>query len=302
MGLRTSRIADRRSDADKAVYSLRNTLVLPELKGETLRPEKLSEAEGKELRGFIKRKRAHGDSGVEPLDAKEERRFEKLAGKAAGDARLFARKHKERETQEKIAAAKEELRIAALPRRLEYAEPGSIALPRHVVNWLLNPAAGSLDLPILGALVGLLFSFENQKPILSGSVFEKRDEEVVLVCREPFDQLRFIRTVNPNDGSDDFRTSGRVKAQPALRYLIQNNWLAARQEAAISRSAWASGRGRCAKGRRTRSRRPRDRGSLAGRENTQSLAYFGPSSQAGRCGVRCPVPSGVDLANSTAHG
>ena len=63
MGLRTSRIADRRSDADKAVYSLRNTLVLPELKGETLRPEKLSEAEGKELRGFIKRKRAHGDSG-----------------------------------------------------------------------------------------------------------------------------------------------------------------------------------------------------------------------------------------------
>ena len=143
---------------------------------------------------------------------------------------LFARKQKERETQEKIAAAKEEFRIASLPRRLEFAEPGSIALPRTVFDWLLNPAAGSLDLPILGALVGLLFSFENQKPILSGAVFEKRDEELVLVCSEPFDRLRFTRTVNPNEGSDDFRTSGRVKAQPALRYLIQNNWLAATQE------------------------------------------------------------------------
>ena len=167
MALLKSRSADRRSDAEKAVYILRNTLVLPELKGETLQPERLSEAEGKELLGFIKRRRAHGDPGIEPLDAKEERRFEKLAGKAAGDEGLFARKRKERETQEKIAAASEEFRIAALPRRLEYAEPGSIALPRHLFDWLENPATGSLDLPTLGALVGLLFSFENQKSILT---------------------------------------------------------------------------------------------------------------------------------------
>jgi hypothetical protein len=79
-------------------------------------------------------------------------------------------------------------------------------------------------------LVGLLFSFENQKPILVGAVFEKHDDELVLVCSGPFDLLRFIRTVNPNEGRDDFGSSGRVKAQPALRYLIQNNWLDATQD------------------------------------------------------------------------
>jgi len=219
----------RSADAAKAVHSLRNILVLPELNGETLEPGRLSEAEGRELRGFIKRKLAHGDLGIEQLDAKEERRFEKLVGKAAGDEGLLARKRKERETQEKIAAAKEELRIAALPRRLEYAEPGSIALPRLVFDWLQNPAAGSLDLPILGALVGLLFSFENQRPIIDGAVFEKRDEELVLVCSEPFDRLRFTHAVNPNDGADDFGTSGRVKAPTTLRYLIRNKWLTAEQ-------------------------------------------------------------------------
>ena len=30
-----------------------------------------------------------------------------------------------------------------------------------------------------------------------------------------------LRAVNPNDGRDDFGTSGRVKAQPTLRYLIR---------------------------------------------------------------------------------
>ena len=44
---------------------------------------------------------------------------------------------------------------------------------------------------------------------------------------ERSDECRFTRTVNRNDGRDDFGTSGRVKAQPTLRYLIENNWLAA---------------------------------------------------------------------------
>ena len=70
---------------------------------------------------------------------------------------------------------------------------------------------------MLGALAGLLFSFENQKPILYGAAFEERDGELVLVCSEPFDRLRFLHTVNPNDGRDDFGTSGRVKAQATLR-------------------------------------------------------------------------------------
>ena len=83
---------------------------------------------------------------------------------------------------------------------------------------------------MLGALAGLLFSFENQKPILYGAVFEERDGELVLVCSEPFDRLRFLRAVNPNEGRDDFGTSGRVKAQTTLRYLIQNKWLTADQD------------------------------------------------------------------------
>ena len=61
-------------------------------------------------------------------------------------------------------------------------------------------------------------------------MFEKRDEEVVLVCSERFDRLRFTHAVNPNDGTDDIRTSGRVKAQVTLRYLIRNNWFTATQD------------------------------------------------------------------------
>ena len=181
-------------------------------------------------RGTFLRLAHRGGAGSWLRWASPPQRFEKLAGKAAGDERLFARKRTERETQEKIAAAEEERRIASLPRRLGYAEPGSIALPRFVFDWLQNPATGSLDLPMLGALAGLLFSFENQKPILHGADFEERDEELVLVCSEPFDRLRFLHAVNPNDGRDDFGTSGRVKAQTTLRYLIQNKWLAAAQD------------------------------------------------------------------------
>ena len=42
--------------------------------------------------------------------------------------------------------------------------------------------------------------------------------------------MRFLHAVNPNEGGDDFGTSGRVKAQATLRYLIQNRWLAAAQD------------------------------------------------------------------------
>jgi hypothetical protein len=47
----------------------------------------------------------------------------------------------------------------------------------------------------------------------------------------PFDRLRFMHAVNPNDGTDDFGTSGQVKAPTTLRYLIRNRWLTAEQEA-----------------------------------------------------------------------
>ena len=42
-------------------------------------------------------------------------------------------------------------------------------------------------------------------------------------CRAPVARLRYTRAANPNDGTDDVRTNGRVKAQVTLRYPIQNN-------------------------------------------------------------------------------
>ena len=61
-------------------------------------------------------------------------------------------------------------------------------------------------------------------------MFEQRDEEASSSSVGPFDRLRFTRAVNPNEGMDDFGTSGRVKAPATLRYLIQNNWFAATQD------------------------------------------------------------------------
>jgi hypothetical protein len=110
----------------------------------------------------------------------------------------------------------------------------------------------------LGAPVGLLFSFENQKPIMDGAVFEERDDELVLVCSEPFDRLRFMHAVNPNDGTDDFGTSGRVKAPTTVRYLIKNKWLTANQEEGHFTIPRASGRkssaAECPRHRRRRCR------------------------------------------------
>jgi hypothetical protein len=57
-----------------------------------------------------------------------------------------------------------------------------------------------------------------------------REDELVLVCSGPSEQLRFTRTVIPHDGMDDFGTSGRVKPPATLRYLIRNKWLTPAQE------------------------------------------------------------------------
>jgi hypothetical protein len=123
------------------VYALRNTLVLSELNGQTLKPERLSEAEGKELRGFIKHKLAHGEGGIEPLDAKEERRFEKLAGKAGARAPVRAQAEGARDAGEdrgrRRGATDRSAPTASRVRRARLDRTSSF-----VFDWLLNPGSG----------------------------------------------------------------------------------------------------------------------------------------------------------------
>jgi hypothetical protein len=110
-----------------------------ELQGEKLAGSRLSEAELDELNELVKRRRAlvKGVQSAEVLTDKEIARYEALVGTAAGDPQLFERKRRDKTAKAKLGELKEERRVASLPKRPVYAEPGSIELPRYVFSWLL---------------------------------------------------------------------------------------------------------------------------------------------------------------------
>jgi hypothetical protein len=83
-----------------------------------------------------------GEPGAKPLTEKETLRYEELVGALAGDRELFSKKRKENELQAKKAAIAEGLRLAGLPRRVEWAEAGSVTLPRFVFSWLQGSRDG----------------------------------------------------------------------------------------------------------------------------------------------------------------
>ena len=67
--------------------------------------------------------------------------------------------------------------MASLPKRPIYGEPGSIELPRTVFNWLLAEVirdGASWGVTEVGLLATILFSFENQTPIIKGAGLRPR--------------------------------------------------------------------------------------------------------------------------------
>jgi hypothetical protein len=89
----------------------------PELVGWMPDIYRLTPEEGVELVALVQQKWAASadQPEAEQLSAKQEKRYERLAGKVAGNEKLFAEKRRRADDEAKIAEAKEELRLAGAP-------------------------------------------------------------------------------------------------------------------------------------------------------------------------------------------
>jgi hypothetical protein len=195
----------------------------PELVGWQPDIYRLTAEEGQELVALVRRKWAASEQpGAEPLTAKQEKRYEKLVGKVAGNEGLFTEKRKQADEQAKIAEGKELLRLAALPPRPKFAEPGSVQLPRYVFEFLgsARKRRGAFSIADLGMLAAMLGMFWNKQVLFIGGRFITEDDEPVLVLRE--EELRFPTPLGGSAMMSD--GSGFVRERAALRVLARNGF------------------------------------------------------------------------------
>ena len=91
-------------------------------------------------------------------------------------------------------ARAEGIRLDELPRRVEWAEVGSITLPRFVFTWLQTSRNEDWTVADMGMLAAMLGMFENQISLFPNAAFEEEDGEPVLVVQGDADNIRFSRT------------------------------------------------------------------------------------------------------------
>jgi hypothetical protein len=200
----------------------------PELVGERLVADRLTEEDARELETLVKRK---GEiltvEGVEPLTDDETAAWERLMGLAAGDPDLFARKRRDAAAKAKLDRLKDEHKVAALPRQPLLAEPGAVQLPRFAVHsWLVGHEAheGAWSLMDLGLLAALLGTFANRDPsLIVGARFDEEGDDLTLVVPGGIgSSIHFHGRIagSPLEGG-----SGFVRGRPALTVLKRNRWL-----------------------------------------------------------------------------
>jgi hypothetical protein len=107
---------------------------------------------------------------------------------------------------------------------LNLARWASIELPRTIFQWLLadnNRDGASWAVSEIGLLATILFSFENQVPIIKDGRFVEEDGELVLIG--PQGTGSEITLVNRTQGSP-YDGNGGIKVSASLVALARN-WL-----------------------------------------------------------------------------
>jgi hypothetical protein len=202
-----------------------------ELIGERLDAARLNPEEASELDALVTRRlKVAFEEKVEPLTDQETAAYERLVGKAAGNSMMFEQKREARQAKMKLEELKEEGRVAALPRRPQLAEPGSVELPRLIFLWLKTATDGNWSIMDVGALSALLLAFENaDASIVAGGRFEAHDDDLVLIVPGGVgSDLRFARQL----GGSPFDDGGFIRLRPALVTLARNEWLVVEQSVA----------------------------------------------------------------------
>ena len=130
---------------------------------------------------------------------------------------------------------KEERRLASLPKRPLYAEPGSVSLPEYACHaWLVDDGAreGDWTLPDVGLLVGLLGAFANRDAkLVVGGRFEE-DDAGLLTLVAPAGVGSDLRLFGKVAGSPLEDGSGYVRVKPALSVLQHQGWFEVEQTVA----------------------------------------------------------------------
>jgi hypothetical protein len=147
----------------------------PEPKGAKLVASNLTEAEASELEALDAQMRAAADDppGAEPLTEKQTRRYEELLGALAGDREMIPENRKANEMQGRKAALIEQFRRDSLPRRAEWAEVGSVTLPRFLFSWLESSRKQEWTVADLGMPAAMLLMFENRISLFPTASFEE---------------------------------------------------------------------------------------------------------------------------------
>lgn len=207
------RLTQKRTRAEVAARVIANNWLLPnELAGLTLHAENLSEDEAEELLGLLKLRHAEGVR----LDAEQTAHFRFLVEKLAGWA-CFA----ELDAQAEIERLVEVVRLDSLPKRLEYAEIGSVHLPASVFAELRSIVRSRRDgwtIADVGSLAVILSCFEAEDAsVIEGGRFEDSDGESVLVGKGR--ELTFAKRAQP-----PFDAIGASKVEVDERWLEKAGW------------------------------------------------------------------------------
>jgi hypothetical protein len=204
----------KRTQAEAVVAVIANNWLLPsELAGLTLHPEYVSEEEASELLDLLKLRHHEGVR----LDAGQTARLRSLVERLAGWA-CFAELDARREIERLV----EEVRLDSLPKRVEYAEIGSVHLPASVFAGLRSAVRSRKDgwrVADVGSLTVILSCFEAQDAsLIEGGRFEESDGEKVLVGKGR--ELRFSKRAQP-----PFDAIGASKVDVDERWLAKSGWL-----------------------------------------------------------------------------
>ncbi len=108
------------------------------------------------------------------LSPAEREQLERLVGIAAGDEQLFAKRREHAAAKQKIDTLTEEARMASVPVRPMYEEPGSMTLPVFVFKWLATAKDAEWTVADTGALVAVLGMFHSRKSLIPRRPFRGR--------------------------------------------------------------------------------------------------------------------------------
>ncbi len=187
-----------------------------------LYPDNLTEEQGEELYGLLERRHLPHQA---PLTEVEWSRFRELVEVAAGRP-VFA----ELEWRNELEAIAEEVRLASLRPRVEFAEVGSVHLPASVFARLRDKRDSSRGHTVgdLGALAVALYSLDVEDASLLhlATLHHDPDGEPYFACKGR--EAKFAPKVQPPLTAEN---GTRTDLQRALDVYSDDGWLDVRRTA-----------------------------------------------------------------------